>query len=88
MPSRDEHGSPLKSRRAANAGKPIAGAFKFLLTQILGDWEWLSDSFSLHQSDYRNDTFCFLCRATKSRGLVKLGVHKQPWLVGHHGYPR
>ena len=57
MPSRDKHGSPLEWDRAAKAGKPIAGAFKLLLAQIVGDWEWLGDSFWLHQSDYRNDAF-------------------------------
>ena len=68
MPSHDENGSPLEGVRAAKANMPIAGESKFLLTQIVGDWEWLSDSFWLQHCDYRNDAFCYLCRATKNVG--------------------
>ena len=68
MPSHDENGNPLEGLRAEKTGKPVAGAFKFLLTQIVGDWEWLNASFWLTNSDYRNDSVCFLCRAASSLG--------------------
>ena len=70
MPSHDEHGFPLQGHRAAKSGQPIAGEFKFLLTQVVGDWDWLREAFWLQDNELRNDHFCFLCRATKSLGAT------------------
>ena len=48
MPSMDHDGEPLTGPgRLASAGKQVAGGFKFILCQILGDWKFMREEFQL-----------------------------------------
>ena len=67
MPSRDHEGALLTGEREITAGLPIAGGFRFLLTQIVGDWKLFREVFRLDAHDNR-DSFCFLCPAHKRAG--------------------
>ena len=69
MPCADHTGMPFHRRpqRAQQATDNICGPYRFVLTQLSGDWKWLKEILRLKHS-YNNDEFCFRCCATKSPG--------------------
>ena len=71
FPDRDPEGNPWPagSWRAARAGTRIAGPFRAVLAQVLGDWKWLKEAFKLKYG-YDRIPVCHLCQAAKR------GVHR------------
>ena len=67
MPSTDHCGNPLTGKRAKLAGSGVAGSFRFLFVQLVGDWQFSVETLQL-DSNYSRDALCFLCGATKSAG--------------------
>ena len=72
MPSRDhlrQRYTAGSGARFRHAGEEIAGGSKFFLTQVVGDIKHLCETFGF-DSAYHKEGICFLCRATRSRGLM------------------
>ena len=67
MPSVGPDGENLTGARSRLAGQPIAGDWKFVFMQLVGDWQFLVETLQL-ENTYSRDMFCFLCRCTKSAG--------------------
>ena len=55
---------PPKSFRATQAGKPLAGYWKGMTIEILGDWKWIKETFKFPQY-YGANSVCQLCEAVK-----------------------
>ena len=88
MPSHDENCSPLEWVRAAKANMLIAGVQvpAHANRRGLGMVERFVLDAALRLSQRR--FLLFMQSYEKCRTILCLGVYKQPWLVGHHGYPR
>lgn len=65
FPTRDHLGAPMTGWRKRMAGQQIAGGFKLLFCQMLGDWQWLAKVLSL-ETKWDTESMCHLCHATKS----------------------
>ena len=55
------------------AGLPIAGGFRFLLTQIVGDWKFFREVFRL-DAHYNRDSFVFVSGPTNVQVSCAVGI--------------
>eukprot|EP00959_Pyramimonas_sp_CCMP1952_P109428 2288702-Pyramimonas_sp.AAC.1 len=55
--------------RAALAGKPLAGGYRGVWSEMRGDWKYLQESLKLARH-YNTNECCHLCKAHKRTGRL------------------
>lgn len=64
-PAHDHTGRALSGRRAALAGRRLAGDFQAVFAELRGDWKFLRESLRLSHY-YNHPTYlCHACRASR-----------------------
>ena len=71
-PSVDHRGNAFEEggARAKAAKHPIAGEYRFLLTQFAADWKDHNEVFHMDDNNYNKDSICFICLGTNSGGVM------------------